>query len=242
MVLACKRGTLYCIVYAGDHMLAQKTPHSIFLPDLVLAALLPEGYPKWKRCVQTESLQWVTRCTQQFFKNPRCAGCIVNTDNQILHEHEISDSRHITQWACGLLRTRTRHAKSYEALFSEVAVAVLRNVAFRGEDDHMKAFLEDLRSEFELVVQTVQLNPIWFKHEAVKAITSFENTKLPRSARCVSARVLGRHSILFGGMVFTCAFALAFLRLMWMDRKELILLKLGVVPSFRTTMPRERHR
>ena len=242
MVLACKRGTLYCIVYAGDHMLAQKTPHSIFLPDLVLAALLPEGYPKWKRCIQTESLQWVARCTQQFFTNPRCAGCIVNTDNQILHEHEVSDSRHITQWACGLLRTRARHAKSYEVLFSEVAVAVLRNVAFRGADGHMNAFLEELRSEFEMVLRTVQLNPIWFKHEAVQAINSFENTKLPRSARCVSARVLGRHSVLFGGMVYACAFALAFLRLMWMDRKELICLKLGVVPNFRTIMPHERHR
>ena len=43
-------------------------------------------------------------------------------------------------------------------------------------------------------------------------------------------------------MVYACAFALAFLRLMWMDRKELILLKLGVVPSFRATLPRERHR
>ena len=221
-----------------EHMLAEKTEHSIFVPELVLAALLPNGFPSWKRCVQVESLQWLVRVTEEFFAAPRCTGCIVNADNQLLHEREVGDSRHLTRWACGLVRTRVCSAHSRDTLFTEVAIPVLRNVAFRGADDLMKRFLEALRSEFEVVLKTIRFNPNWFKYEAVRAINAFENTKLPHNARCISARVLGRHAILFGGMVYASAFALAFLRLMWMDRKTLMLLKLGVVPSFRGAMPR----
>lgn len=224
-----------------ERMLATKTRHSIFVPELVLAALLPGDYVQWKRCVQVESLQWLVRCTEQFFENPRCAGCIVSADNQLLHDREVDDSRHITQWARTLVHARVCAASSRDTLFSEVAVPVLRNVAFRGADEDMQQFLQMLRQEFEVVLKTVQLNPTWFKHEAVKAINCFESTKLPRSARSISARVLAKHAILFGGMVYACAFSLAFLRLLWMDRKTLILMKLGVVPRFRGAMPRAHH-
>ena len=223
---------------ACERMLATKTQHSIFVPELVLAALLPGEYPKWKRCVQVESLQWLVRCTEQFFENPRTAGCIVNADNQLLHDREIDDSKHLTRWACTLVHARVCTANSRDTLFVEVAVPVLRNVAFRGADNDMEQFLQMLRHEFEVVLKTVQLNPTWFKHEAVRAITYFETTKLPLSARAVSARALSKHAVLFGGMVYACAFALSFLRLLWMDRKTLILMKLGVVPSFRGAMPR----
>lgn len=224
-----------------SHMLATKTQHSIFVPELVLAALLPEDYPQWKRCVQVESLQWLVRCTEQFFENPRCAGCIVSADNQLLHDREVGDSRHLTRWTSSLVHARVCTANSRDTLFVEVAVPVLLNVAFRGADDDMRQFLQSLRHEFELVLKTVKLNPTWFKHEAVRSINCFENTKLPRSARSISARVLGRHAILFGGMVYACAFSLAFLRLLWMDRKTLILMKLGVIPRFRGAMPRAPH-
>ena len=222
-------------------MLAEKTQHSIFLPEFVLAALLPEDYPQWKRCVQVESLQWLVRCTQQFFKPPRRSGCILHADNQLLHEREVGDSKHLTDWACSLVHTRVCTAQSRDTLFDEVAVPVLLRVAFRGADDDMAQFLQSLRDEFALILKTVELNPIWFKHEAVKAINLFENTKLSRSARSVSARVLGRHTILFGGMVYACGFSLAFLRLMWMDHKTLMLMNLGVVPAFRGAMPRAQH-
>ena len=221
-----------------ERMLATKTQHSIFVPELVLAALLPGDYPQWKRCVQVESLQWLVRCTEQFFENPRCAGCIVSADNQLLHDREVGDSRHLTRWASSLVHARVCTANSRDTLFVEVAVPVLLNVAFRGADDDMRQFLQSLRHEFELVLKTVKLNPTWFKHEAVRSINCFESTRLPRSARRISARVLGRHTILFGGMVYACAFSLAFLRLLWMDRKTLILMKLGVVPRFRGAMPR----
>ena len=221
-----------------ERMLVEKTAHSILVPDLVLAGLLPEGFPPWRRCVQVESLQWLLHATEQFFERPRCAGCIVNADNQLLHEREIGDSRQLTRWASSLVRARVCSARSRDALFSEVAVTVLRNVAFRGAEACMQAFLRTLRDEFEPVLKTVELNPAWFKHEAVKAINCFENTKLARNARAVSARVIGKHPVLFGGMVYACAFSLAFLRLLWMDRKTVMLMQLGVVPSFRGAMPR----
>lgn len=219
-------------------MLAEKTKHSTFVPELVLCALLPDHFPPWKRCVQIESLQWLIRTMEWFFENPKCAGCIVSADNQLLHDREVSDSRHLTRWACSLVRIRVCSANSRDTLFSEVAIPVLRNVAFRGAEEDMEAFLQTLRQEFEAMLKSVQIHPTWFKHEAVKVINGFENTTLARSARSITARALAKHAVLFGGMVYTCAFALAFLRLMWMDRKTLMLMKLGVVPSFRGAMPR----
>ena len=216
-----------------ERMLAEKTVHSIFVPELVLAALLPGGFPPWKRCVQVESLQWLLLCMEQFFENPRCAGCIVSADNQLLHDREISDSQQLTRWASTLVRSRVCGAQSRDTLFTEVATTVLRNVAFRGADEDMQQFLQMLRHEFELVLKTVQLNPTWFKHEAVKAINCFESTKLPRSARSISARVLGKHAVLFGGMVYACAFALGFLRLRWMEKRTRLLMSIGVIPEFR---------
>lgn len=237
VVVAYTEVVLYCMADT-ERMLAEKTPHSIFAPELVLATLLPEGFPPWKRCVQVESLQWLLSATQQFFEHRPCAGCIVSADNQLLHDREIGDSRQLTRWASTLVRARICDAQSRETLFCEVATTVLHNVAFRGAEECMERFLTTLRNECELVLATVEFNPTWFKHECVKALNSFENDKLPLRARSVSARALGKHKILFGGMVYACAFALAFVRLMWMDRKTLMLMRLGVVPSFRGAMPR----
>ena len=237
VALSYQKVSFHCTSDA-DRMLAEKTPHSIFVPELVLAALLPEDFPRWKRCVQVESLQWLLQCMEMFFENPRCAGCIVSADNQLLHDREISDSQQLTRWANTLVRSRVCGAQSRSALFTEVATTVLSNVAFRGADNALASFLKALRAEFECVAQTLIFNPVWFKHEAVKAINAFEHTELPRNARAVSARVIAKHPILFGGMVYACAFSLAFVRLLWMDYKTLILMKLGVVPSFRGAMPR----
>ena len=127
-----------------ERMLATKTHHSIFVPELVLVALLPEDFPQWKRCVQVESLQWLVRCTEKFFENTRCAGCIVSSDNQLLHDREVGDSRHVTRWASTLVHARVGTANSRDTLFDEVAVPVLLNVAFRGADEDMQQFLQSL--------------------------------------------------------------------------------------------------
>ena len=213
-------------------MLAEKTRYSIFMPDLVLSTLLPDHFPPWKQCVQLESLQWIVKSTQRFFKNRRCCGCIVHADNQLLHEREIKDSKHVTLWACAVLQSGIGQTATSNSLFAEVAVPVLRNVAFRGSSDNLVLFLEALRNEFEQAAAALHINPTWLKHEAVIAINTFETSKLARSARCASARVLAQHAVLFGGMVYASAFALAFLRILWMDRKTQLLTKIGVLPRF----------
>ena len=218
-------------------MLAEKTQYSIFMPDLVLSALLPDHFPPWKQCVQLESLQWIVKSTQRFFKNSRCYGCIVHTDNQLLHEREVDDSKHVTLWTCSVLQSGISQTTMRDSLFAELAVPVLCNVAFRGCDDELVLFLKALRDEFEQVITSLHINPTWYKHEAVIAINAFETSKLPRGVRCASARVLGQHAVLFGGMVYASAFALAFLRVMWMDRKTQLLTKIGVLPRFRGAMP-----
>ena len=68
-------------IIAQDFMLPEKTKYSIFLPDLVLSGLLPEGFPPWKRNVQLESLKWLGASTQRFSENATCSGCIVHASS-----------------------------------------------------------------------------------------------------------------------------------------------------------------
>ena len=105
-------------------MLAEKTPHSIFVPELVLAALLPERFPGWKRCVQVESLQWILQAMGRFFEPPQRSGCILSADNQLLHDREIGDSEQLARWASSSVRARVCESSARDILFCEVAVAV----------------------------------------------------------------------------------------------------------------------
>lgn len=218
-------------------MLVEKTQHSMFMPDLVLSTLLPEHFPPYTKSLQLESLKWIVTSTRRFFKNSRCFGCIVNTDNQFLHQREIDDSKHVTLWACSVLQRGISQTTTSESVFYDLAVPMLRNVAFRGRDGDLALFLQSLRDEFERGVTALHINDKLFKHEVVTAINTFETYKLARIVRCASARVLGQNAVLFGGMVYTGAFSLAFLRILWMDRKAQILTRIGALPTFRGTVP-----
>ena len=228
-------------IIAQDFMLPEKTKYSIFLPDLVLSGLLPEGFPPWKRNVQLESLKWLGASTQRFSENATCSGCIVHAENQLLHSQEVCDSRHLSAWVGAVLQTCTDCEVERSGLFLEVAVPLLRNVAFRGAEADLMLFLEALRQEFELVLATVSIRGCYFKHEVVQQINEFETVRLPRAARCTSARVMKQHPVLFGGIVYASAFALAFLRLQWVDKKTRVLQKIGVVPEFRGSIPVVSH-
>lgn len=218
-------------------MLPEKTKHSIFLPELVLGTLLSDNFPQWKKDIQLESIRWVVNAMTQVFKSRTLAVCFVNSDNQLLYNAEVKDSKHITVWACGLLKSATKAALSNDFHFLEVCIPTLRNLAFRDAEEELLQFLRDLRSEFDLILTKMCMNPVWFKNEAVQVLNKFETDKLPRHARCTSARVLGRHNILFGGMVYASAFSLAFIRLLWMDKKTEVLLNIGVIPNFRGSVP-----
>jgi hypothetical protein len=106
-------------------------------------------------------------------------------------------------------------------------------MAFRGAEEELEAFLKALRWEFGEVLDTINLNDAWTRSEVVHLIQQFEQTNLARISRCTAARVLTKHPILFGGMVYASAFALASLRLQWMERRTKLMMDAGVVPTFR---------
>ena len=92
-----------------------------------------------------------------------------------------------------------------------------------------------LVGEFDEAIAHVEVpSGLWVrKCDVVRGLHVYEQVHLARNVRCTAIRVLSRHPILFGGMVYACAFALAFLRLRWMEKRTRILMSIGVIPEFR---------
>jgi len=220
-------------------MLVAKSKHSIFLPELVVSDLLPDNFPSWKWDTQVESVSWLRTATRQFFTVRKRRGCIVNSDNQALHQHELDDSRQVTEWSCGVIQDATRmRAKSTIAqphFFLQICVPLLHNLAFRGNDDALERFLAALSTEFDDAMAHVEVpKGLWVrKSDVVHGLRVFEHVHLARNVRCTATRVLAHHPILFGGMVYACGFALAFLRLRWVERRSRLLMSIGVIPTYR---------
>lgn len=212
-------------------LLLEKPQHSIFLPDLVLSDLLPDHFPPWKQDTELESVRWLCKATHQFFALRKRRGCIVNAENQLLHQNELDDSKKANEWVCGVLKG----AEPRPRLFVELCVPLLHSLAFRGDADALEKFLRCLIDEFDEAVAHVEVpSGLWVrKSDVVRGLQLYERVHLARNVRCTSIRVLARHPILFGGMVYACAFALAFLRLRWMEKRTHMLLKIGVIPEFR---------
>ena len=158
-------------------------------------------------------------------------GCIVNAENQGLHQNELDDSRKASEWACGVLKD----AASRPCLFAELCVPLLHSLAFRGDADALNRFMIRLVGEFDEAIAHVEVpSGLWVrKCDVVRGLHVYEQVHLARNVRCTAIRVLSRHPILFGGMVYACAFALAFLRLRWMEKRTRILMSIGVIPEFR---------
>ena len=214
-------------------MRVAKPEHTVFTPELVCSELLQDDYPPWKKDTHRESVEWVMSALRNFFKAPKRRGCILNLDNQILHQHEMDDSRYVALWACNALQRVLKGASATTVCFQDACVPVLHTMAFRGAEGELKAFLKTLRSEFAEVLATIDLSDSWTREEVVQNIQQFEKKSLPRSTRCTAARVLTQHPILFGGMVYASAFALAALRLQWMERRTKLMMDAGVIPTFR---------
>ena len=214
-------------------MLVVKTRHSVFLPELVLSELLVNNFPSWRRETQLESVRWMIKRLRNFFTAHRPRGGIVNSRNQLLYENEVSDSRHITLWSCTVLVDTLKHAVVHPTLFAQACTPVLYNLAFRGEEKELMAFLQTLRDEFDRASACIGCEDHWHKRDIVHHVHQFEAHGLARVARCTARRALAQHSILFGGMVYACAFSLAFVRLLWMDRRTQLLMNHGIIPMFR---------
>ncbi len=214
-------------------MLVSKCEYSIFRPELVLSELLDNNFPAWKREIQRESVEWISNALRQFFRVPKRRGCIINTENQLLHQIEINDSKYASLWSCTVISAKAHTSTTRPNHFSDVCVPVLRNLAFRGAEEKLSNFLSSLRSEFNQQIANVNISMCWRKSDAVQMIAEFERLRLARYARCSATRVLANHPVLFGGMVYACAFALAYLRLLWMEKRTQMLASIGVVPEFR---------
>ncbi len=212
-------------------MLVEKSKHSIFLPELVVSDLLPDNFPPWKEETEVESVRWLCAATRQFFAVRKRRGCIVNADNQELHQHELDDSKQANEWVCGVLKD----AASRPRLFVELCVPLLHSLAFRGDEAALDRFLRRLVDEFDKAVEHVEVpSGLWVrKSDVVHGLRVFEHIHLARNVRCTVTRVLAHYPILFGGMVYACGFALAFLRLRWMERRSRLLMSIGVIPTFR---------
>ena len=219
----------------ANDMFVEKSKHSIFLPELVLPDLLPDDYPPWKRETEGESVAWIARTLRRYFAAPRRRGCIVNSENQMLHQHELDDGRQLSLWACTVLEKAIGAEPGRARLFIDVCVPVLHNLAFRGEEERLKSFLSALVDDFDQALAHVEVpTGLWVtKGDVVRGLHVYERVHVARNARCTATRVLTRHPILFGGMAYACAFALAYLRLRWMERRTRLLVSIGVVPEFR---------
>lgn len=218
--------------YCFQKMLLEKPQHSIFLPDLVLSDLLPDHFPPWKQDIELESVRWLCKATRQFFALRKRRGCIVNYENQLLHQNELDDSKQANEWVCGVLKSAEAEARP--RLFVELCVPLLHSLAFRGDADALNGVLRRLVDEFDEAVAHVQVpSGLWVrKSDVVRGLRVYEQVHLARNIRCTALRVLARHPILFGGMVYACAFALAFLRLRWMEKRTRMLMTIGVIPEF----------
>jgi hypothetical protein len=214
-------------------MCTEKPKHTMFLPESVLAELLECNYPSWKRDTQRESVEWVMASMKNFFGAPNPWLGIHSTDECVVHQREMDDSGHVALWACNVLQSKLKESPNTSAIFKDACIPVLRAVAFRGADKDLEKFLKSLEWEFAQVLATIDLSEQWSRYDAVHHIHQFEKTNLARSARTTAARVLTKHSILFGGMVYASAFALAALRLQWMERRTKLMMDVGVIPIFR---------
>jgi len=216
-------------------MMIEKTPHSIFLPELVLPDLLPNDYPPWRHDTELESVAWIAKSLRRYFAASNCRGCIVNSKNQLLHEHELEDARQLSLWACAVLERATRSVVTRSRLFIDVCVPVLHNTAFRGAEDLLRSFLRSLVDDFDKVLEHVEVPVgLWVrKCDVLRGLHVYERVHIARNARCTATRVLTRHPVQFGGMAYACAFALAYLRLRWMEKRTKMLIDIGVIPTFR---------
>lgn len=214
-------------------MRVEKPEHTVLFPEPVILELLQNNYPPWKRDTQRESVEWVIVAMRNFFNAPNPWLGILDVDNHALHQREMDDSGHVASWACKLLRSALKRSSAASVRFKDACIPVLHTTAFRGAEEELEAFLKSLRWEFGEVLNTIDLSDAWDRHEVVHHIQQFENTNLARSTRRTAARVLTKHPILFGGLVYASAFALASLRLQWMERRTKLMMDAGVIPTFR---------
>jgi hypothetical protein len=221
-------------------MIVDKPEHSLLLPDLVVADLLPGRFPEDRGRVQRESLQWLLRAIRAVCKGSSMARSSrgIQSGAQALWECEVADSRHTTAWAASVIDSSIRGATAYargerNTLFADVTLPLMRSLAFPGEEDQLIKLLQTLRYEFDQVLNKLTIVRATTKTQALTEMALFEIHDLPRHARTTVSRALARCPVRFGGMVYACAFSLAILRLGWEQRKAELCARLHIVTKGR---------
>ena len=214
-------------------MLVDKPEHSLFLPDLVVGELLPRTYPEGHhKHAQLESLRWLVAVSRDFVESPSLVrlGRACNFDAQPLQQREADDSRHLTVWAASVLQRALKTKSQRPTLFLDEALPMLRNLAFRHSEEALIKYLQTLRFEFyEVMHGALQIHPAKeTKKSVLEILKNFETDDLPRYARTTVSRALARSKVLFGGMIFACAFSLAMIRLIWLERKAELCDRVGI--------------
>ena len=221
-------------------MLVEKPEHSLLLPDLVVADLLPGCFPADRGRIQRESLQWLLRAIRDIFKKSTLmrASRGIESGAQALWECEVADSRHATAWAASVLESSIRSAMAHareerNTLFADVTLPLMRSLAFRGNEEKLVKLLQTLRYEFDLILNKLTIVRAVTKTQALTEMAFFEHQALPRHARTTVARALTQCPVHFGGMVYACAFSLALLRLGWAQWKAELCERLCIVTKGR---------
>jgi hypothetical protein len=221
-------------------MLVEKPQHSLFMPPLVASALLPTRFSVDSGHIQTETLKWLLGAMRAFFKLPHLARCtcIVGFENQPHWEREVCDSRHTSAWACSVLESAiaasTRGRGERATLFTDTTFPLMRSLAFRDSEAQLVQHLQTLRLDFDHVLESIAWNHSHSKTRALEELKRFETEQLPRHARNTVARALTRSNVLFGGMVYACAFSLAVLRLLWAQRRAELCERFGIITRARS--------
>tara|TARA_X000001036_G_scaffold362978_1_gene346701 strand:- start:758 stop:1423 length:666 start_codon:yes stop_codon:yes gene_type:complete len=214
-------------------MLVDKPEHSLFLPDLVVGELLPKTFPPRRGDnAQLDSLQWLITASRAFVASSSLLrlGRAGNFEAQPLQQREVDDTRHLTVWAASVMQPALKTKSPRPTLFIDEALPMLRNLAFRHSENALIKYLQTLRYEFyEVMHGALQINPAKeTKASALELLKHFETADLPRYARTTVSRALARSKVLFGGMIFACAFSLAMIRLIWMERKVELCDRMGI--------------
>ena len=178
----CGAAGALALCYNLHRMLLEKPQHSIFLPDLVLSDLLPDHFPAWKQDTELESVRWLCKATRQFFALRKRRGCIVNSENQLLHQNELDDSKKANEWVCGVLKS----AEPRPRLFVDLCVPLLHSLAFRGDADALDRFLRRLIDEFDEAVAHVEVpSGLWCASPTWSAACSSTSKCISRATYAV---------------------------------------------------------
>ena len=221
-------------------MLVDKPQHSLLLPDLVVAALLPERFPPDRGRLQHESLKWLLQATHAALRTSSVTRCTrsLGSDKQALWECEVADSRQAAKWTASVLqsviRSTTKHpGGESDTFYVDVTLPLMRSLVFRGNEEGLIQLLKTLRSELDQVLNQLTITRATTKTQALTEMAFFEYHDLPRHARAMVARTFARIPVHFGGMIYGCAFALALLRLGWAQWKTELCERMRIVTKGR---------